>query len=542
MDASTADVLDFTQFPAPPNALFLDYLQAKPAAAEWYGVASWGLEAVEESARRTCLKPRERLRTASALAAQQRARGAGAAALQAERLANPGTVAVVTGQQAGLFGGPLYVLWKALGARLVARDLERRGVPAVPVFWVASDDHDFAEIRTSTIVDTSGQLRTLRYAPEHEPVGQPAARLHFDQAIDEVLRDLGTFLPAGNGSSSTLEALRECYQPGTTLSGAFARWLGRLLPDLVVLDPADAELKRLMLPVMRREIEEQSPSSRLALLTGERLRAAGYHLQVPVRPGFLNLFVVHAGERRALALSGDAIEIRGTGERMTPAQALDWLEREPTDWSPGVLLRPLAQDLLLPTAAYVGGPAEIAYHAQIGPSYAHFGLPRPVLLPRPSVTLVEPSQARVLEAEGLRLPDLQGDPEGRLGQWARDAHPQVQAAFAGARDAVRRELLRLEDLLGALDPTLRAAADSAQGRALYQIDTLEEKVTRALKKRDQARAERLRRTRDALMPGGLLQERGLGLVGLVARHGAALASLLEARIDPWARGHQVASL
>jgi bacillithiol biosynthesis cysteine-adding enzyme BshC len=542
MDAGPADVLDFTRFPAPPSALFLDYLQSRAPAAEWYGVASWGLPAVEESARRTRSQPRELGALAAALVSQQQARGANGAALQAARLADAGTVAVVTGQQAGLFGGPLYVLWKALGARLVARDLEQRGVPAVPVFWVASDDHDFAEIRTATILDAVGQLRTVRYAPEHEPVGQPAARLLFDTAIDELLNDLATWLPAGNDANATLTLLRACYRPGVSLSGAFARWLGTLLPDLVVLDPADPDLKRLMLPVMRREIEERSPSSRLALATGERLRAAGYHLQVPVRPGFLNLFVMHAGERRALAFDGDTIEIRGTGERITPAQALDWLERDPAAWSPGVLLRPLAQDLLLPTAAYVGGPAEIAYHAQIGPSYAHFGVPRPVLLPRPSVTLVEPAQARVLEAEGLTLPDLQGDPEGRLGQWARDAHPQVQAAFADARDAVRRELLRIEDLIGALDPTLRAAADSAQGRALYQIEALEEKVTRALKKRDQARAERLRRTRDALMPGGLLQERGLGLVGPIARHGSALVSLLAARVDPWARGHQALSL
>lgn len=542
MDASTADVLDFTRFPAPPSALFLDYLQARPPAAEWYGIGSWGLAAVEDSARHTRTQPRELASVAAALAAKQRLRGAEAAALQAERLVGEGAVAVVTGQQAGLLGGPLYVLWKALGARLVARDLERRGVPAVPVFWVASDDHDFAEIRTATILDGAGQLRTLRYVPEHEPVGQPAARLHFDAAIEELLNDLATWLPPGSQATATLAALRACYQPGVSLSGAFARWLGTLFPDLVVLDPADATLKRLMLPVMRRELEERSPSSRLALATGERLRAAGYHLQVPVRPGFLNLFVLHAGERRALALDGDGFEIRGTGEHITQAQALDWLEREPAAWSPGVLLRPLAQDLLLPTAAYVGGPAEIAYHAQIGPSYAHFGVPRPVLLPRPSVTLVESAQARVLEAEGLALPDLQGDPEGRLGQWARDAHPQVQAAFADARAAVRRELLHVEDVIGALDPTLRAAADAAQGRALYQIEALEEKVTRALKKRDQARAERLRRTRDALMPGGLLQERGLSLVGPIARHGSVLVHLLEARVDPWARGHQALSL
>jgi uncharacterized protein YllA (UPF0747 family) len=204
-----------------------------------------------------------------------------------------------------------------------------------------------------------------------------------------------------------------------------------------------------------------------------------------------------------------------------------------------VLLRPLAQDALLPTAAYIGGPAEIAYHAQIGPSYAHFGIPRPVLLPRPSLTLVEPQQARALESEGLKLTDLEADPEGLVSRWAREAYPDVEAAFARAREALERELTVVEERLGALDPTLRAAADGARGRALHQIEALYEKSIRALKKRDQTRADRLRRSRDALFPGGSLQERGLSLVSVLARHGLALAGDVEARMDPFARGHQV---
>jgi uncharacterized protein YllA (UPF0747 family) len=261
-----------------------------------------------------------------------------------------------------------------------------------------------------------------------------------------------------------------------------------------------------------------------------------------VRPGFLNLFVMMEDERRALGTVNGHVEVRGLGTRVTIADAVRSIDADPSAWSPGVLLRPLAQDLMLPTAAYVGGPAEIAYHAQIGPSYRHFGIPRPVLLPRPSVTVIEPNQARALETEGLRLPDLQTDPETLLSRWTREAYPQVEDAFTAARTAVERELAVVEERLAALDPTLRAATDSARGRALHQIETLHEKATRNLKKRDQTRADRLRRTRDALLPGGSFQERGLGLVSLVARHGpAVIADLLE-RIDPWARGHQVITL
>jgi uncharacterized protein YllA (UPF0747 family) len=218
------------------------------------------------------------------------------------------------------------------------------------------------------------------------------------------------------------------------------------------------------------------------------------------------------------------------------------LEQDPAAWSPGVLLRPLAQDALLPTAAYIGGPAEVAYHAQIGPSYAHFGLRRPIILPRPSLTLIDPAQARALKAEGLTLPDLQDDPEVIATRWARESYPEVEAAFAAAREALEREMEVVERTLGALDPTLESATSSARGRALHQISTLHEKSVRALKKRDRTRTDRLRRTRDAMLPGGAFQERGLGIASLLARHGRAIIDDIRGRMDPWARGHQLLEL
>jgi uncharacterized protein YllA (UPF0747 family) len=260
---------------------------------------------------------------------------------------------------------------------------------------------------------------------------------------------------------------------------------------------------------------------------------------VPVRPGFLNLFVFMEGERRAIAIEGDLLEVRGLDRRLRLEEAARLIEEEPRRWSPNALLRPLTQDAMLPTAAYVGGPAEIAYHAQIGGAYSHFGLPRPALVPRPSVTLVGPASARALESEGLTLRDLAGDPEAVVARWIRQAYPDVDAAFADARRAIDRELGAVEETLGGLDPTLRAAAVAARGRALHQVEGLREKSMRALKKRDEERADRLRRTRDALFPGGAFQERGLGLIGAVARHGPGLLAELRERVDPFARGHQV---
>jgi bacillithiol biosynthesis cysteine-adding enzyme BshC len=543
MAERTVDVVAYEALHQPLSPLFLDYLSGREAARPFLGSSGFDLDAIAEAAERTVGLERPMAATAEALARQQEGRGATRAAERARALAGPGVTAVVTGQQAGLFGGPLFVLWKALGTIRIARRLEeRRGRAVVPVFWVASDDHDFAEIRSTSLIDGGGTIRTLRYAPRREPVGEPAWAIVLDDTVGALVEELGEALPPALGRDETLAVVAESYRPGLTLSEAFARFVSRLLPELVVLDPADAALKRLVAPVLARELGEDSPTSRLALEAGRALLAAGYHQQVPVRAGFLNLFAVVEGQRRALALANGVVEVRGTRERWPVEEALRRLDADPGPWSPGALLRPLAQDALLPTAAYVGGPAEIAYHAQIAPSYPHFGIPRPALVPRPSLTLVEPPQARALDAERLGLGDLVGDPEALVSRWAREAYPDVEAVFARTRDAIEREMTSVEAALGAHDPTLRAATASARGRALHQVEGLHEKALRVLKKRDQGRAERLRRTRDALFPGGALQERGLGLVGALGRHGLPLVSDIEALLDPFARGHQLVRL
>jgi bacillithiol biosynthesis cysteine-adding enzyme BshC len=543
MPQSTVETLAFDTLGQPLSPLFLDYLAGREGAVPFFGADGHGLDAIARAAERTAAFERPRAAVAAALVRQQEARRAPLAAARARSLAEPDAVAVVTGQQAGVFGGPQFVLLKAIATLEVARALEaRRARPVVPVFWVAADDHDFAEVRSVALIDAGATLRTLRYDPRQEPVGVPASGIVLDDRIVSLVDELARVLPASLGRDELLEAIAATYVAGETLSGAFARFISRLLPEIVVLDPADPALKALGVPVLSREIAESSPSSRLAIESGEALLAAGYHQQVPVRPGFLNLFTVVDGQRRALAIADGSVEVRGTRERMPVAEALRRLEAAPGAWSPNALLRPLVQDFLLPTAAYVGGPAEVAYHAQIAGSYAHFGIPRPVILPRPSATLVDPPQARALDAEGLRLADLAGNPDALLARWAREDYPDVEAAFASSRQAIERELGVVEHALGALDPTLRAAAAAARGRALHQVEGLHEKSLRALKKRDQGRAERLRRTRDALFPGGSLQERGVGLVSPLARHGLGLVDALRQRLDVFARGHQVVRL
>jgi len=540
MPSAPPILLRHEAFRSGPNLLFRHHVERDPRVEAFVGTSGWNLDVLDAAADRARAVPRDRAALARAVVRQQESLEAPEAGRRARELERPDTAVLVTGQQAGLFGGPVYVLFKAAAAVRLAADLQTlRGKPVVPVFWVASDDHDFAEIRLTTVLDDAGSLRALRYSPAHEPVGQPASKIVLDESVRALTDELAAALGPRPERDDLVERLRRCYRPGVSLATAFGRLLASLFPGLVVVDPADHELKALMAPVLDRELTEGSPMSRVAAEEGARLVEAGYHQQVPVRPGFLSLFWYAEGQRRSLAIEGDVVEVRGTHLRVSREQAREALARDPASWSPGALLRPVAQDYLFPTAGYVGGPAEIAYHAQIGPAYGKFGVPRPVLVPRPSATLVDAAQARVLEAERLELPDLEGDVEALLSRLTREDNPQLLLAFGRATDAIEREMAAVEEAVAALDPTLRAAASGARGRAIHQIEALREKAVRALKKRDQTRADRLRRAREALFPADALQERGLGLVSVVGRKGASFCSELVEVLDCFAPGHQV---
>ncbi len=533
-----ARTISFDALKQPLSPLFRDYFASRGKASEFYPLG-FSREDMAKAAAVTAAFPHPRAEVAAALAREQPE--GSEARRNAEALADPKALAVVTGQQSVLFGGPLYVLYKALAAMELARHMsESLKTKVVPVFWVASDDHDFAEIRATTHMDGNSELRTLRYEPSVEPNLQPASTIILDETIDPLARSVRDMLPPSPWRDEVCEAMVAAYRPGDSISGAFSKLLQHFLPGLVIMDPAVPALKALMRPVIDREIAELSPTSRLAAGIGEKLLAAGYHQQVPVRAsGFLNLFLVTGGKRRALGVSEKGIEVRGGNLVMSKEQLLARIAASPEDASPGVMLRPLVQDYLLPTIAYIGGPAEVAYHAQIGPSYAHFGVPRPVIFPRPSFSLVDAATSRAMEAEGLSFEALQTDTETLLARAAREANPEVERSFAESRAQVEAAFGAVETTLAKLDPTLRGAAQSALGRALHQMEGLQEKALRTMKRQDATRAERMRRTRDFIFPGGALQERGVSWISLLAKYGPPIIDDIRKNMDPWAKGHQV---
>ena len=469
-------------------------------------------------------RPPDSTRAAAArvIGTTNRTWGADPAALaSAERLCSRETLAVVTGQQPGLFGGPLYSLIKAMSTAAAARELEAQtGQPVVPVFWIEGDDHDFEEIRNAWFLNRAGSPRPLRYEPEDEHVGLPAFRRVLDDSILELHGQLPEILPETEYTRDLLLAAQDCYAPGRSLSEAFGRLLLHLSQGsgLVVMDPTSPELKRLAFPVYETAVRNEAEGRRQIKARTREIEAIGFQGQAA--PEGYGVFCTGTTGVRARVRTDSA------GQR--PEAVLDGcVER----LSAAVLLRPLVQDFLLPTAMYVGGPSEIAYHAQMGDLYGIHRIPRPLVIPRHQVAILTKSQLRVLDQDGIGFDELSAGDEAALNRRAAD--PAAGAAFARANEAVDSSLADVEAAAGAVDRSLTAAVRRARGKVRAIIADLEAKSVRAAKRRDEERRQRFLRARNALFPGGTPQERRLSPLVFANRYGPHFGAwLLSALEDP----------
>ena len=459
--------------------------------------------------------------------AQQHARGAPEAAVDAAaRLDDPRSVAVVTGQQAGLFGGPLYTLLKAVSAIRLARRAERVfGVPGVAVFWIDAEDHDLDEIRTCGVLDAEQAVSTVTLATSVPP-GTPAAAVRLGREIEPALDALAAALPETDFTAEVLGGLRRAYASGGGLVAAFATWLEHLLGEqgLVVFDAADPAAKPLAADLFAREVASAGTSSSLARSAGERLRDAGFHAQVNPPKNGVALFL-QDGDRRALRMDGERLRA-GDDARDRGA----WLDRVRADaalFSPNVLLRPIVQDRLFPTVCYVAGPNELAYLAQLKPVYAHFGVPMPLVATRLSATLVDASVMKFLRRTGIALAALQPQDESALNRLLGAQLPAaVEQALDGAGEAVRDRMAAVAAAVAEVDPTLTGAAESTRGRMDRDLGNLRNKVVQAAKRRHQTLRRQFTRAQSQIFPHGTPQERVIGGVCFLNRYGRTLVDRL----------------
>lgn len=456
---------------------------------------------------------------------QQQARRASpeAARLAASQLADPRSVAIVTGQQAGLFGGPLFTLLKALSAvKLAKRVQSEYGVPAIPVFWVEGEDHDWDEVSSCSVLDADFHLRAVRLTPPPEANRAPVGSITLDAVVAHTIDELAAALPATEFTGPLLEALRGAYASGVGFADAFARWMEWMTRDLglVVFDCSDAAAKPLASKIFVHEARHPGRTWQLAGDAGEKLAALGYHAQVT------------RSSRNDDFINAGAALFRLDGTR-TPVHIVDpaTLEQavrlQPEAFSPNVLLRPIVQDALFPTACAVTGPNELAYLGQLRGVYQHFGLPMPLLYPRASVTVLDSAAARFLSRHTLPLEALQPQDESALNRLLAASLPaSVSSAMDRATAALETSMADLIAAVPAVDPTLEGAARSTLGKMEHEMTTLRGKVISAAKKRDETIRRQFARAQAQAFPNGTPQERAIGSISLLNRYGPAVIDRL----------------
>ncbi len=475
---------------------------------------------------------------AAVLLAQQARRRAPARAVEAARqLADRRTVAILTGQQAGLFGGPLFTLLKALTAIKLAEQVSRdHHVPAVPIFWIDAEDHDWEEVRGCTVFDEHLTPRRVALSPRPTEEHAPVATVTLDDSILRAIDELEQLLPPTEFRAGLLAQLRASYQPGIGMADAFGRWLEQVLGDrgLVVFDSSDPAAKPILSDLFVQELQRSGHTSKLAAMAGQDLVALGYHAQV--HPGEDSPALFHLdGGRRPIRGHDGALMVGDTA--YTSEALMAEARANPAAFSPNVLLRPLVQDTLFPTICYVAGPNELAYLGQLRGVYQRFGLPMPLMYPRASATLVDSAAARFLVKYKLPLESLPPQDEAALNELLATQIPQVvEDSFAEAARATELVMNQLIRAMPALDPTLEGAARSTLGRMQHDLHTLHGKMIQAAKRRDETLRRQFIRTRALAFPNGHAQERTIGFVSFLNQYGPALVERLDEEL-PVDMGH-----
>jgi bacillithiol biosynthesis cysteine-adding enzyme BshC len=472
-----------------------------------------------------------RAEVAAGLAVTNAAYGHPRAAELAERLAEDGVRVVITGQQAGLFGGPLLTLVKAAAAVRWAEALTAAGQPAVALFWMATEDHDYDEVARVAWPGDDGALAELELGADPSPL-MPVGLRSLGAGITPVLEALaraGDDLPY----QSTVARLAAWHRPSARFGEAFARLLVAVLGDRapLVVDALLPELKRAERPILRAFVEQRHALDQATAAAEQRLVAAGRTLQVAPQPGVSPLFLLVGPHRRRIAWSGaEHWTVRGGDpEPREIAELLEIIEGNPAVISPGVLARPVVQDAVFGTSLQVLGAAELAYLEQVAPAYELLAVAPPAVVKRPSALVIDHRFDRWLDGLGLDLAQVMGDERALAEQLA--APHATRRQVVEARERIAALIDQLAPAATALDPHLARPLERTRRRALGALERLEQKVAAAIVRQDERVARQLAQMRGLLLPKGRMQERTLCVGWAWARWGDALGKALLERLD-----------
>ncbi len=530
------DCISFDSIPH-TTRIFSDFLSYSPAVRKFFPTppnatqdCAWRSPCQRDLARQALV--------ADALEKQNRAWGASEQTLRNIQRLREGAFAVVTGQQVGLFGGPLMSLFKIASALALTKQVQQSGVDCVPVFWLATEDHDLDEVNQALFLTHDFQLAPFK-ANTTGTAGSPVAHIRFADGTNELVAEAAKLL----GESLAADYLRESYVEGETFSNAFAKLYTRIFAEhgLILLDPADAELHRIATPLFLDALRRSAELDQAVLERNRELRDGGYHEQVKVTRESTPLFALVEGARVPVHRANGVFAIGK--ERLSGEELERRIAAAPENFSANVLLRPVLQDYWLPTLAYIGGPAEVAYFAQGAVVYEKLlGRITPIF-PRMSATLIEPRIERLLTKYQVELPELfHGECELRDCIAARSLPSALKENFEQARRAVEDAMQRVSESLQTLDPTLVEAASRATSKMRYQIDRLQKRAAHAELRRSEIVARHAAQIENALYPKKSLQEREIAGLYFYAKYGPELINRLVELAQTRCPEHKVLTL
>ena len=532
-----ARCLPFSNIPH-TTRLFADYTGNFARVQDFYPLSPQDNKGLLERAAQIHYSPQLRASVTTILERQNQQLGSSAEAMKNIERLRSGSSVMVTGQQVALLGGPAFALYKALSAIKRAQQLTDTGVDCVPVFWLATEDHDFAEVSHNILRASDGSLHPV-VIPSTAAEGTPVGKIAIGEQGSEIIREAAKLL----AESPFREWLAECYQAKETLGSAFGKLFARIFADfgLILLDPSDPALHQLAAPIYRDAAARSAEIVAALEERGRALERAGYHEQVKVTAATTPLFADKDGIRTPIRRAGEGFLIGD--ERCTPEELDSCIAQHPEKFSPNVLLRPVVQDFLLPTVAYFGGPAEVAYFAQVGVVYEKLlGSVTPIL-PRASATLLDTRAQRKLEHYKLSPGDcFRSEQELRELLAAKTLPPEIESIFSESDQQLNALVERITAVVTRLDPTLRDAAENSASKMRHQLQQLQSRAARAQAMRSTEVTRHAGILANTLYPNQKLQEREIAGISFLAQFGAGALQQIYDQIDFTCTGHAMIAM
>jgi bacillithiol biosynthesis cysteine-adding enzyme BshC len=545
------DWVDYKQiqnFEVGITPLFVDYLNDFEKLKDYYAADFRDRKSWKKLIDKVLSKQKDRSTLIRVLTEQNKQHHCGIRTLaNIDLLGNENTVAVVTGQQVGICSGPLYTIYKTVTAIKLAEQLSTQfpDYNFVPVFWVEKEDHDFEEINKLNVLNPAGEVQTIEYLFGGKPFERnpgPVGSIVIDSFIDNFFDRLQTQLQESEFKLPLFTALRGYYRSGATLGAAFVGLMNQVFEDsgLVFLDPGNVELKKILKPVFQKEIAGLSKTSQMVIDTSAGLEEH-YHAQIKAKS--INLFMLHKGGRYLIEPRENDYSLKGTRQFFSKEELNSIVENSPELISPNVVLRPICQDAILPTIAYVGGPSEVAYFAQLKPVYEFFDVQMPVIYPRASVTIMEEKVKNILEKFQVDFTEIWSDIDPLLIRIAEQvSEVKVDVLFDQLHRRIHEAVAESRFGIQQIDPTLSGAIDSTLSRIESQLNVLKEKAQSAQQRRQEVTIKQIQKVAANIFPKSNFQEREFNVVYYMNKYGPDFVKWLSGEIIIERFQHQLIEL